>query len=200
MPILRHLTEGRVAAVLEPLLLLAVVLLVAWHLVAGTAASRNSVGGDVRGLRRGSLVAALGTVLLVGGCSATGLENARGTGYQLMLGQPNTYAVTVIFLVGPLLVSLAAPALLTVGRLSARRTSLIVIACWLGAAMAPITSYAGCVTSYAVYCTSRPATAAGDATCAASTGALAAIWGIFGVVAMLPFAVRLQGRIAKHGR
>ena len=46
----------------------AVIIALAWHLRAGTAAARDSARDDVRGIRRGSLIALLGTLLLVGQC------------------------------------------------------------------------------------------------------------------------------------
>lgn len=179
---------------LDALVLAAVMVAVVWHLRAGMNAAHDSARDDVMGIRRGSLIAALGTFLLVGGCSATGLRNVRGVGYQLALGQPAVYVATLLVLVGPLLVLLVAPALLTLGRMSARRVSLVVIACWLGAAMAALTGYTGFVTSYTVFCGTSPLTAAGDASCAASTGALAAVSGVLGLVAVLPFAIRLRRR------
>lgn len=166
----------------------------AWHLLAGMNVARDSARGDLAGIRRGSLIAALGTVLLVGGCSATGLRNVRGVGYQLALGQPSAYVGTLLVLVGPLLVVLLAPAVLTLGHVSARRVSLVVIACWLSAVVALATSYAGFVTSYRVYCVTTPPTTAGDASCAASTGSVAAVFGVLGLLTVLPFATRLRRR------
>jgi cytochrome bd-type quinol oxidase subunit 1 len=172
------------------LLLAALLIVVVWHVLA---TPRDSARADVRGIRIGSLIGLLATVLMVGNCSATGLESVHGAGYQLVLGQPLTYLATVLLLIGPLLVSLAAPALLTLGRLSPRRVSLIAIATGLSGAISLLTGWAGFVTSYAVFCVDPP-TATSEATCAASTGALAAVWGVLGLVAMLPFVIRLGSR------
>ena len=116
---------------------------VALHLRAGMQLARDSARDDVAGIRRASLIAALATVLLVVGCSATGLPNARGLGYQLALRQAAAYLGPLLVLIGPLLVVLHAPALLTLGRVSGHRISVVVIACWLGGALAALTGCAG---------------------------------------------------------
>lgn len=184
------MAQGR----LNTLVLAAVMVAVVWHLRASMNAARDSARDDVVGIRRGSLIAVVGTVLLVGGCSATGMVNARGAGYQLALGQPVAYVTTLLVLVGPLLVLLASPPLLTLARLSAHRVSLVVIACWLGAVTAAVTGYAGFVTSYTVFCATSPPTLQGDASWAASTGALAGVFGVLVLAAELRFAVRLRRR------
>ena len=182
-------------APVDLLVLAAMAVAMVWHLRTGLQHSHDSARENAASIWRGSLIAVLGTVLLIGGCSATGLRNARGDGYQLALGQPATYLVTLLLLVGPLLVVLLAPAALTLGRDYTGRAMLIIVACWTSAAAALATAYAAFVTSYAVFCVSNPPTTAGDASCAASTGATAAVFGVFGVVATLPFAVRLR----RHG-
>ena len=63
----------------------------------------------------------------------------------------------------------------------------------LSGAISLLTGYAGFVTSYVIFCAGASTTAS-DASYAASTGALAGIWGVFGLVAMLPFVIRLGRR------
>ena len=65
--------------------------------------------------------------------------------------------------------------------------------------VAALTATAAFATSFAFFCVSNPPTAAGDASCAASTGALAGIYGLLGLVAVLPFATRLMRRGAPSG-
>jgi quinol-cytochrome oxidoreductase complex cytochrome b subunit len=171
--------------------LAAMIAAIAWHVRTGVA--RDGERDDVRSVRRGSLVSALGILLVAGDCSATGLRTSSGLGYQLVLNDPAAYLPAALVLVGPLLAVLLLPALLTVGGVSPRRATLMVVACWLGVIAALATTYAGFATSIAVFCAGPP-TAAEGATCAASTGALAGIWGVLGPVATLPFAVGLGRR------
>src|SRR5437588_4533633 len=92
---------------------LAAALLIA-VLVAVRAAPRDTARAHVRGIRVGSVIGVLATVLMVGNCSATGL----GSGYELILAQPLSYLATLLLLIGPLLVCPGAPALLTLVCLS----------------------------------------------------------------------------------
>src|SRR3981081_1294759 len=125
-------------AILLPLA--AVIAVVAWHVRVGMA--REGERDDVRSVRRGSLVAALGTVLVAGDCSATGLRTSGGPGYQLVLEEPAAYLSAALVLVGPLVAVLLLPALLTLGGVSPRRGTLVVAACWLGVIAAFATTYA----------------------------------------------------------
>src|SRR3989442_5729777 len=66
-------------AVLTGLLLVAAGVLAAWHLASGRG---------VAAVRRGAWLSVLITLVLVLNCSATGISNQQGVGYQLALADP----------------------------------------------------------------------------------------------------------------
>src|SRR5437588_347612 len=75
---------------------LAAALLIA-VLVAVRAAPRDTARAHVRGIRVGSVIGVLATVLMVANCSATGL----GSGCELMLAPPLPYLAAMLpFLAG----------------------------------------------------------------------------------------------------
>ena len=162
-------------AVVTSALLLTAGALAAWHLATGAGAAA---------VRRGALLSALITLILVLNCSATGVSSASGTGYQLALAAPWVYLGVLLLLVGPLLVSLITPALL------AKRRRATIVASLVSGLLALATAEAGLVTSFSGFC-SRFGSSTGESACiTASTGALAGIFGLFGVLLVLPFAIQ----------
>jgi hypothetical protein len=90
----------------------------------------------------------------------------------------------LLLLVGPLLAALIVPALL------ANRPRAAAGATIVSAVLALVTAEAGLITSFSGYC-SRFSTAATMAACfTAASGALAGIFGLFGVLLVLPFTTR----------
>jgi hypothetical protein len=176
-------------------LALAVETVIVASLLAGMSDHEVGLGRRARAIRWASLLALVGTVLIIGSCSATGVSTAVGPGYALALAAPASYATTILLLVGPLLVLLTLPALLTL-RLNAdvekarARLRMVVIVSWLTVAAALGTSYAGFITSYSIYCTRNPTQATADqrADCVASSGAIAGFFGILGAILVLPQA------------
>jgi hypothetical protein len=162
-------------AVVTSVLLLGAGVLAAWHLAsgAGTAA-----------VRRGAWLSVLITVVLVLNCSATGVSTAAGRGYQLALAGPLTYLGVLLVLLGPLLAALIAPALLV------NRPRAAALASIVSAVLALVTAEAALITSFSGYC-SRFSTAAAVSACVtAASGAVAGIFGLFGVLLVLPFATQ----------
>jgi hypothetical protein len=128
---------------------------------------------------------------MVGNCSATGLSNARGMGIDLIRSDPASYIITIAILAGPLLILLLMPLLLTLGRVDQRRALVVLVMVAVAGGWAVLTAYVGFAASYASLCVASNPTPANDAQCAASTGALAGIFGIV-ILAALPFAVVLR--------
>jgi len=160
------------AAWFTTLLLLIIDGLVAWHLV---------LGGGVEAIRRAALISVLATIVLIANCSTQ-----SGDGLRAMGGDPTAYLSTLLILVGPLLLVLAVPGLISIASVTRKRERLILGAAVLGAVLAPLTAYAGFALSYIVFCTSAHPTAAQSAECVASSGSLAAVFGIIGPVMVLP--------------
>jgi hypothetical protein len=148
----------------------------------GLVAVHFMLGGGANAIRRGALISGLVTVALIGNCSATGV----GGGAASIAANPAAYLLTLLVLVGPLVVVLAAPAVIASARSTLRSLRWILIAALLGAAGAVLTAFAGFVLSYAVFCTTTNATAAQNAPCVASSGSLAAIFGLIGPLMVLP--------------
>jgi hypothetical protein len=146
--------------------------LVAWHLLRG---------GGVKAVRRGALISVLATTVLIANCSTQ-----VGAGSGAIAADPTAYLATVLILVGPLLLVLAAPGIISIGPLTWKKELWILAASALGAAVAPLTAYAGFVLSYAVFCTTTHPTAAQNAQCVASSGSLAGIFGVIGPAMVLP--------------
>jgi hypothetical protein len=161
------------AAWFTTLLLLITDGVVAWHFM---------LGGGARAIRRGALISVLLTLALIGNCSATGV----GGGSASIAADPATYLMTLLVLVGPLLLVLVAPAAISSSPPTPWTERWILIICVLGGVGAFVTAYTGFVLSYAVYCTSANPTAAQNAQCVASSGSLAAIFGLIGPVMILP--------------
>jgi hypothetical protein len=161
------------AAVVTSLLLVAAGLLATWHLASGRGAAA---------VRRGALLSALITLVLVLNCSATGVSNQQGMGYQLALGAPLVYLGTTLLLVGPLLASLIVTAWL------AGRGRAPVVAAIVSGVLALATFEAGLVTSFSGVCSRFGAAAPESACVTAATGALAGLFGLFGVLLVLPVA------------
>jgi hypothetical protein len=160
----------------------------------------------LRAIRWGSALALVSTILIVGSCSATGVSTPQGPGYALALAAPASYLAVVLLLVGPLLILLALPALLTLrvdpdpDRLQARLTK-VVLCSWLSVGGALATSYGGFIASYAIFCKNNPAqaTPAQNAACVASSGAIAAFFGILGGILVLPHAMRALQMLTRRG-
>jgi hypothetical protein len=160
------------AAWFSTLLLLITDGLVAWHLV---------LGGGVKAIRRGALISVLATTVLIANCSTQ-----VGAGSSAIAADPTAYLSTLLILVGPLLLVLAAPGVISIAPRTWKTGVWILAASALGAAVAPLTAYAGFVLSYAVFCTNAHPTAAQNAQCVASSGSLAGIFGVIGPVMVLP--------------
>jgi hypothetical protein len=141
-------------------------------------------------IRLVSLGALLITLAMTGNCSATGVSNARGIGAQLISRDPTAYLVTIAALTAPLVVLLALPLVLTIGRVGARRARAILIVIVVAGAGALVTSYVAFVASYSTLCAAGSPTAAQDAACAGGSGALAAVFGV-AILGALPFAISL---------
>jgi hypothetical protein len=165
-------TEHAVEAWFTTLLLLLADGLVAWHVLRG---------GGVKAIRRGALISLFTTVALIANCSAQ-----SGDGASSIATDPTAYFATLLILAGPLLLVLAAPGLIAIAPLTWKREVWILGVSVLGAVLAPLTAYAGFVLSYAVFCMSAHPTAAQSANCVASSGSLAAIFGVIGPVMVLP--------------
>jgi hypothetical protein len=146
--------------------------LVAWHMLRG---------GGVKAIRRGALISVLATTVLIANCSTQ-----VGAGSGAIAADPTAYLSTLLILVGPLLLVLAAPGIISIGPLTWKKELWIMAASALGAAVAPLTAYAGFVLSYAVFCTTTHPTAAQNAQCVASSGSLAGIFGVIGPAMVLP--------------
>ncbi|MDQ2942281.1 MAG: hypothetical protein M3R21_01265, partial [Candidatus Dormibacteraeota bacterium] len=129
-------SEYASAAWFDTLLLLIADGLVAWHLL---------LGGGVKAIRRGALVSVLATTALIANCSTE-----VGAGSGAIAADPTAYLLTLLILVGPLLLVLAAPGIISIGPLTWKKELWILAASALGAAVAPLTAYAGFVLSYAV--------------------------------------------------
>src|ERR1700704_243178 len=92
------------AAWFSTLLLLITDGLVAWHLL---------LGGGVKAIRRGALISLLATVTLIANCSTQ-----VGDGSVAIAADPTAYLSTLLILVGPLLLALAAPAVISLAPLT----------------------------------------------------------------------------------
>ena len=165
-------SEYASAAWFDTLLLLITDGIVAWHLL---------LGGGVKAIRRGALISVLATTALIANCSTE-----VGAGSGAIAADPTAYLSTLLILVGPLLLVLAAPGIISIRPLTWKKELWILAASALGAAVAPLTAYAGFVLSYAVFCTSAHPTAAQNAQCVASSGSLAGIFGVIGPAMVLP--------------
>lgn len=175
-------SEYATAAWFDTLLLLIADGLVAWHLL---------LGGGVKAIRRGALISVLATAALIANCSTE-----VGTGSGAIPADPTAYLSTLLILVGPLLIVLAAPGIISIGPLTWKKELWILAASALGAAVAPLTAYAGFVLSYAVFCTSAHPSATQSAQCVASSGSLAGIFGVIGPAMVLPPVFLLMRRRA----
>jgi hypothetical protein len=154
--------------------------LVAWHLL---------LGGGARAIRRGAFISVLATLALVGNCSAQ-----TGGGSGAIAADLPAYLSTLLILVGPLVLVLAAPGVISIAALTPRTELWILVASVLGGVAALLTAYAGFVLSYAVFCTNAHPTAAQSAECVASSGSLAAIFGVVGPAMVLPPLIALMRR------
>jgi hypothetical protein len=173
-------TDYASAAWFTTLLLLVTDGLVAWHLL---------IGGGVKAIRRAALISVLATVALIANCSTQ-----SGDGSRAIAADPTAYLSTLLIIVGPLLLVLAAPGLISIATLTRKRERWILGAAVLGAVVAPVTAYAGFVLSYAVFCTNAHPTAAQSAECVASSGSLAGMFGIIGPAMVLPPLLLLMRR------
>lgn len=170
------------AAWFTTVLLLITDALVAWHLLL-------AIG--VKAIRRGAVISVFATTALIVNCSAqVGPESSAIT------ADPTAYFSTLLIIVGPLLLILAAPAIIASASLTWKKELWILAASALGAVLAPLTAYAGFVLSYAVFCTSAHPTAAQNAQCVASSGSLAGIFGVIGPAMVLPPLFLLMRRRA----
>jgi hypothetical protein len=170
------------AAWFNTLLLLVTDGLVAWHLL---------LGGGVKAIRRGALISVVATTALIANCSTQ-----VGASSGAIAADPTAYLSTVLILVGPLMLVLAAPGIISLAHLTWKKELWILAASALGAAVAPLTAYAGFVLSYAVFCTSTHPTAAQNAQCVASSGSMAGIFGVIGPAMVLPPLFLLMRRRA----
>ena len=170
------------AAILDSGLFAAAGLVGAWHLASG------AVGAAA--VRRGAWLSALITLVLVLNCSATGVATTRGMGYQLALAAPSVYLTVLLLLVGPLLVSLIAPALL------AHRPRSAKIASFVSGILALVTTEAGLISSYSGFCSLFSGPSGESACVTATTGAVAGFFGLFGVLLVLPFVTEESRRQA----
>ena len=161
-------------AVLTGILLAAAGVLAAWHLASGRGAAA---------VRRGAWLSVLITLVLVLNCSATGISNRQGIGYQLALADPPVYLGVLLLLTGPLLASLV-----VTGLLAGRRRA-AAIAAIISGVLALATLEGGLVASFSGFCSSFGAGAGESACLTAATGALAGLFGLFGVLLVLPFAL-----------
>lgn len=152
------------------------------------------------GVRLVSLGALVLAVVMIGRCSSTGVSNARGIGAELIRRDPSSYLVTIALLAGPLLLLLALPLVLTIGRIDRRKAGLILAAVAAAGAGAVVTAYIAFALSIAGLCTAGSPTPAQDASCAAGTGGLAGFFGV-AILAALPFAIALrrQARVGGGG-
>jgi hypothetical protein len=163
-----------VEAVVTGVLLVASGALAAWHLASGRG---------VAAVRRGAGLSVLITLVLVLNCSATGISNRQGTGYQLALADPLVYLGVSLLLTGPLVVSLVVTGLLAGRRRAAAFASVV------SGLLAFGTFEAGLVTSFSGFC-SRFGAGTGESAClTAATGALAGLFGLFGLLLVLPFTL-----------
>ncbi len=156
----------------------------------GVVALHFMLGGGTKAIRRGALLSALLTLALIGNCSATGV----GGGSATIAADPVTYLTTLLLLVGPLLVVLVAPAVISAAPSTSRMERWILITSVLGGVAALVTAYAGFVLSYAVFCTNAHPNAAQNAQCVASSGSLAAVFGLIGPAMVLPPVLVLMRR------
>ena len=115
-------------------------------------------------------------------------------GARRIAADPVAYLSTLVILVGPLLLILAAPGLISLAPWSPKTGVWMLVASMLGGAAALITAYAGFVVSYAVLCTGANPTAGQDAQCTASSGVLAAVFGVVGPIMVLPPLLALLRR------
>jgi hypothetical protein len=174
----------RNVALLTSVLLLAAGVVAALHLASGRGPAA---------IRRGAWLSALITLVLIANCSATGVSNARGTGYELALAAPLVFLGVFLVLVGPLLASLIAPALFAEHRRAAAVASIA------SGVLALITAEAGLVASFSGVC-SRAGSSAGESACVtAASGALAGLFGLFGMLLVIPFTTRKSSPGASAG-
>lgn len=151
---------------------------------------------SVRDLRRATLWTLFATILMVGGCSATGTVTGRGGGADLIARSPLAFAKTISVLRGSLLfvqlcLVLLARGKLTTSRLKAMR-SVPALAIFLSLA----TAYAGFVAAVARLCSYAVPTLQEDAACAAGGGSLAAIFSVIGGGIVLAFVNGMLGRLS----
>src|SRR6202165_4431434 len=97
-------TDYASAAWFTTLLLLITDGLVAWHLL---------LGGGVKAIRRAALISVLATVALIGNCSTQ-----TGDGSRAVAADPTAYLSTLLIVVGPLLLVLAAPGLISIASMT----------------------------------------------------------------------------------
>src|SRR6202171_2599251 len=97
-------TDYASAAWFTTLLLLITDGLVAWHLL---------LGGGVKAIRRGALISVLATTVLIANCSTQ-----VGSGSGAIGADPTAYLSTLLILVGPLLLVLAAPGVISIAPLT----------------------------------------------------------------------------------
>jgi hypothetical protein len=145
------------------------------------------LGTGVNAIRRGALVSVLITAALIGNCSATGVAGGGNT----IAAEPAAYLLTLAIIAGPLLLVLAAPGFISLAPLTSRTERWILIVAVLGVIAAPFTAWAGFVLSYSILCPVH-ATAAQSAQCVASSGSLAAIFGVVGPAMILPAVLALM--------
>jgi hypothetical protein len=160
-------------------------------IIDGLVALHFMLGGGANAIRRGALISVLVTLGLIGNCSATGVASGSAS----IAADPLTYLATLLILVGPLVVVLAVPAIIATVSPTPRTVRWILVACVLGGVAAVVTAYAGFVLSYAVFCTNSHSNAAQNAQCVASSGSLAAIFGLIGPVMVLPPLLVLMRRL-----
>jgi hypothetical protein len=156
--------------------------LVARHLV---------LAGGVKAIRRGAVISVFATMALIANCSSQ-----VGGGSSAIAADPAAYLSTLLIIVGPLFLVLAAPGIIASTALTWKKELWILAASALGAVLAPLTAYAGFVLSYAVFCTSAHPTAPQNAECVASSGSLAGIFGVIGPAMVLPPLFLLMRRRA----
>ena len=180
-----------VQAWLTTILFLALMGAIVWHFLLALSESDNFKRA-LHAARRGSVIAVLAIVLLVANCSSNLVTNASGMGYVAILADPGTYLATAALLVGPLLIVLALPALLTIGLrpVDQGRLLVVVVVSALGVLAAAATFMAAMITSFSgLLCGHEP-----SVTCIASSGAVAGFFGWIGPLMVLPFALSVLTR------
>ena len=159
----------------------------------------DSARVGLRNLRRAAFACLLLTVVMVGQCSAFGVQGPRGPSYVAVAAEPALFLSTVAPLVGPLFLIELALVALTLGKPSVRALKSARVAAVIATIGAPVTAYVGFVLSLSRLCrVADPGrqTAAEAASCAAGTASMASGFGFIGAAIALGFATALLRRLS----